>query len=316
MNANATTSGLNNSPGATTQSGALSQGIGRSSTGSQGASNDNVEQFNSAKQQAGQERGMPSGSADLNPLASQSSSGAAQQSLGAQGGGASQAAGADGGAGAAEGEGGEKGEAKKEELMAKIQELLSAVLKLLKAMSGEGEGASAPSAGATALDDGTIQDAPGDGGGSGGGGPSGVGGGGAAGGPPGAGNIPRPQEHIQTLQLGNKTVKVGGDGTGAASAQEVAATAKSIEHMYNTSPTFKNMIDNSQHQNLEVSVGRRSDNTSWGGGGRVFMNINNVAPGNSDTFQGLLGHEFAHAAAGLHHGAELDRIEAATAAEA
>lgn len=127
--------------------------------------------------------------------------------------------------------------------------------------------------------------------------------------------IPPPSEHIQELNLGGKTVTVGGDGT--ASAEEVGKTAQSIEQMYQNSPTFKNMIDNSSDPSFEVSVGKRDDNTSWGNSeGRVFMNINNIEPSNSDSWQSLLTHEFAHASIDLGHGAEMERIEQQAANEA
>lgn len=127
--------------------------------------------------------------------------------------------------------------------------------------------------------------------------------------------IPKPTEHIQTLNLGGKQITVGGDGS--ASAAEVQSTAASISNLYQNSPTFKNMIDNSRDPSFQVSVGRRSDNTSWGAGdGRLFMNINNVVPGNNDTFQSLLGHEFAHASIDLGHGAELEQLQSRVAQEA
>ncbi|MGB1010869.1 MAG: hypothetical protein ACPGVP_14200 [Thiolinea sp.] len=131
----------------------------------------------------------------------------------------------------------------------------------------------------------------------------------------GSNKIPEPTEHLQQLNLGGKAVTVGGDGS--SSAEEVAATAQSIEHMYQNSPTFKNMIDNSADPSFDVSVGRRDDNTSWGNSeGRVFMNINNIAPGNNDSFQGLLAHEFAHASIDIGHGAQMEQIQDAAAKEA
>ncbi|CAA6824822.1 MAG: Unknown protein [uncultured Thiotrichaceae bacterium] len=136
-----------------------------------------------------------------------------------------------------------------------------------------------------------------------------------AGGSAGSDLIPKPTEHLQTLNLGGKNVVVGGDGT--ASAAEVQATAQSIQNLYANSPTFKNMIDNSSDPDFDVSVGRRSDNTSWGNTeGRLFMNINNINPGNSDSFQSLLGHEFAHASIDLGHGSQMEQIESAIAREA
>ncbi len=125
--------------------------------------------------------------------------------------------------------------------------------------------------------------------------------------------IPDPTEHVREVQLGDKTITVGGDGS--ASEAEVNAAAAELERMYETSPTFRNSID-SGPDSMTFTLGKRDDNTSWGGGGRVFININNVQPGNNDTFQGLVGHEFAHAADGLGHGAELDSIEERVRAEA
>lgn len=139
--------------------------------------------------------------------------------------------------------------------------------------------------------------------------------GGGAGGSAGGDLIPKPTEHLQTLNLGGKNVVIGGDGT--ASPAEVQATTQSIQNLYANSPTFKNMIDNSSDPSFEVSVGRRSDNTSWGNTqGRLFMNINNINPGNSDSFQSLLGHEFAHASIDLGHGPHMEQIERSIAAEA
>ncbi|MGF1548104.1 MAG: hypothetical protein ACFCUG_12340 [Thiotrichales bacterium] len=129
-------------------------------------------------------------------------------------------------------------------------------------------------------------------------------------------NIPPPVDNLQSVQLGGKTLTVGGDGTGTASASEVSQTAASIQNLYANSPSFKQMIDSSPHQTLEVSVGRRADNTSWGGGGSVYMNLNNIAPGNSDTFQELLAHEFAHAAVDMRHGSEQEALQDQIAAEA
>jgi len=127
--------------------------------------------------------------------------------------------------------------------------------------------------------------------------------------------IPKPTEHLQTLNLGGKNVTVGGDGT--SSAQEVAATASQVQNLYDNSPTFRNMIDSSSDPSFEVSVGRRSDNTSWGNTqGRVFMNINNISPGSSDTFQSLMGHEFAHASVDMPHGSAIEQTQNAVAQEA
>ena len=133
--------------------------------------------------------------------------------------------------------------------------------------------------------------------------------------PAGDGTIPKPTEHIQEINLGGKTVTVGGDGT--SSQAEVAETARSMEQMYQNSPTFKNMIDSSSDQSVEVTVGKRSDNTSWGASdGRIFMNTNNIAPGNSDAWQSLLAHEVAHASIDIGHGAEIESIEDKVAQEA
>ncbi len=131
----------------------------------------------------------------------------------------------------------------------------------------------------------------------------------------GKGNIPKPTEHLQEVDLGGKKMTIGGDGS--ASAQEVKATAESIKNLYQNSDSFKDMIDSSSDKGFEVSVGKRGDNTSWGNAdGRVFMNINNIEPGDSNGFQSLLGHEFAHASIDLDHGAQLDNISSAVAAEA
>lgn len=126
--------------------------------------------------------------------------------------------------------------------------------------------------------------------------------------------IPKATENIQNFTLGNKNISVGSDGS--ASAAEVEDTAQSIKHAYNSSPTFRNMIDNSSDPAFEVTVGKRADNTSWGNTeGRVFMNLNNIQADNSDRFQALLAHEFAHASIDLPHGAEIERVERAVAQE-
>ncbi len=131
----------------------------------------------------------------------------------------------------------------------------------------------------------------------------------------GDGQIPIPAQFVETFQLGDKTITIGGDGT--ASQAEVQATKQTLSDMYQNSPTFQNMIDSSSDPSFEVSVGRRDDNTSWGNAdGRVFLNINNLTPGNNDAFQGITAHEFAHAAADLGHGSELDSIQDRVAAEA
>lgn len=185
------------------------------------------------------------------------------------------------------------------ELLAMIQQIIQ---QLAKSINGEA-GNSGPQGGSTpAGEGGGIK--PVDGGGP-GGSTSGDGG----------SKIPKPTEHIQQLNLGGKPVTIGGDGT--ASAAEVQSTAANIQNLYENSPTFRNMIDSSSDPSFEVSVGRRSDNTSWGNdNGRVFMNINSVPPTNNDTFQALLGHEFAHASVGMDHGPQIESVEDAVAREA
>jgi len=126
--------------------------------------------------------------------------------------------------------------------------------------------------------------------------------------------IPDPAQNVRVVQLGNKTMTIGSDGS--ASAAEVDSAVAEMQRMYDTSPTFRQMVDNSGAEDLTVTLGRRGDNTSWGGGGRVFLNLNNIEAGNNDRFQGIVGHEFAHAASGLGHGAELDSIEDRVRAEA
>ncbi len=138
--------------------------------------------------------------------------------------------------------------------------------------------------------------------------------GGALGGTQGpSDNIPDPTENVREIRLGGKTVTIGSDGS--ASAAEVGAAGAELQRMYDTSPTFRRTIDSADGTNLTVTLGRRGDNTSWGGGARVFLNLNNINAGNNDSFQMIAGHEFAHAA-GLPHGAELEAIEAAVGAEA
>lgn len=98
--------------------------------------------------------------------------------------------------------------------------------------------------------------------------------------------IPPATEHIQQLNLGGKPVSVGGDGT--ASAEEVFATAANIQHLYDNNPAFKEMIDKSGDNQLEITVGRNTENSSWDSdNGRVFLNMNQVAPSNSNTYQDL-----------------------------
>lgn len=196
-----------------------------------------------------------------------------------------------------------------------LDELLQQLISLIQAMiaqlgKSEGEPSQGqPQGGSTAGPGQGIKPVEGSG-------PGGSAGNGAAG---GSGNsselIPPPSEHVQQINLGGKPVTVGGDGS--ASAAEVEATSQSIQNLYQNSPTFKNMIDSSSDPSFEVSVGRRDDNTSWGNTeGRVFMNINNIAPGNSDSFQSLLGHEFAHASIDLGHGSKMENTEQAIAQEA
>lgn len=182
-----------------------------------------------------------------------------------------------------------------------IKDTLNQIMQLLQQLVEQIGGSQSPKGGSSAGPGGGVNPV------------KGTGPGGSA--PAGDGTIPKPTEHIQELNLGGKTVTVGGDGT--ASAEEIAQTAQSIEHMYQNSPTFKNMIDNSSDPSFEVSVGKRSDNTSWGNSnGRIFMNTNNVAPGNSDAWQSLLSHEFAHASIDLGHGGEMERLEEQAAREA
>ncbi len=123
-----------------------------------------------------------------------------------------------------------------------------------------------------------------------------------------SGQIPKPIEHMQSADLGGKQVIIGGDGT--ASASEVAQTKNELVKLYENSPSFKNMIDQSPNQSFEMSVGKRSDNMSWGNAdGRVFMNINNILPDSSDNFQALTAHEFAHAGVGMDHGNTMQNFE-------
>lgn len=117
--------------------------------------------------------------------------------------------------------------------------------------------------------------------------------------------IPDPSANVREVKLGGKTMTIGSDGS--ASKAEVDRAAGELQRMYDSSPTFRKTVD-SADGDLTVTLGRRGDNTSWGGGGRVFLNLNNISAGANDRFQGIVGHEFAHAA-GLPHGAELDSIE-------
>jgi len=126
--------------------------------------------------------------------------------------------------------------------------------------------------------------------------------------------IPDPTQDVREVQLGSKTMTIGSDGN--ASAAEVDTAANELQRMYDASPTFRESIESSTSDTLTVTLGRRGDNTSWGGGARVFLNLNNISAGNNDRFQGIVGHEFAHASNGLGHGAELDAIEDRVRAEA
>lgn len=188
-----------------------------------------------------------------------------------------------------------------EQIEALLKKVLEQLLQLLSGLQDDGsQSRGEAEGGSAAADSGGVQPVEGSG----------------TGGSAGSDElIPEPGEHIQQLNLGGKQVTVGGDGS--ASAAEVEATAASINNLYQNSPSFSNMIDNSSDPSFEVSVGRRDDNTSWGNSeGRVFMNINNVQPGDSDAFQSLLGHEFAHASIDLGHGTEMEQIESRVAQEA
>ncbi|MEZ5535001.1 MAG: hypothetical protein R3F02_05185 [Thiolinea sp.] len=187
-----------------------------------------------------------------------------------------------------------------DQLLQQILQILQLLLKSINNQPGAGADAEKPRGGSISDNGNGVQPVQG----------------GGKGGSSGADQlIPPPSEHIQQLNLGGKPVTVGGDGS--SSASEVAATASNIENLYNNSSTFRNMIDTSSDPSFEVSVGRRSDNTSWGNTeGRVFMNINNIAPTNSDNFQSLLGHEFAHASIDLGHGGQMEQVQQAVAQEA
>lgn len=131
----------------------------------------------------------------------------------------------------------------------------------------------------------------------------------------GDGQIPKPTEHKQTFDLGGKQMTIGGDGS--ASAGEVQQTKDTLTNLYENSSSFKNMIDSSPNDSFEVSVGKRSDNISWGNAdGRVFMNINNITPDSNDSFEALTAHEFAHAGVDMRHGDEMKRFEQTVAREA
>lgn len=173
-------------------------------------------------------------------------------------------------------------------LLEQLLTLLSQLLEQLQS-SGGGQGAVTPDGGGP-----PVAESGGNGGGS--------------------DNIPKPTEHVQTINLGGKEVTIGGDGT--ASAQEVQQTADTMQRMYQTSPSFRQQIDGNQNASLEVSVGRRSDNTSWGNpDGRIFMNINNVSPTTNDTFESLVSHEIGHTQ-GMDHGSAMEALQERVAAEA
>jgi len=124
--------------------------------------------------------------------------------------------------------------------------------------------------------------------------------------------IPEPKDYMQSFLLGNKTLTMGSDGS--ASAEETGALARVIKDLYQQSSVFKEMIDISTDTNFTLTVGRRGDNTSWGNtDGSVFININNIAPSHTDTFQSLVAHEFAHASIDIGHGDTIERIERAVA---
>jgi hypothetical protein len=131
----------------------------------------------------------------------------------------------------------------------------------------------------------------------------------------GDGQIPKPTEHKQSFNLGGKQMTIGGDGS--ASAGEVQQTKDTLVNLYENSSSFKNMIDSSPNDAFEVSVGKRSDNMSWGNAdGRVFMNINNITPDSNDGFQALTAHEFAHAGVNMRHSDEMKQFEQTVAQEA
>lgn len=188
-----------------------------------------------------------------------------------------------------------------EQLTSMLQQLIQQLLALLKGGAEGGGGAEGKTHGGSSVGEG--------------GGVKSVEGTGTGGSAGSSELIPPPTEHLQTLNLGGKPVTVGGDGS--SSAAEVAATAGNIQNLYDNSPSFRNMIDSSSDPSFDVTVGKRPDNTSWGNTqGRVFMNLNNVAPTNSDQFQSLLGHEFAHASIDLGHGSSMEKMQDAVAQEA
>lgn len=184
-------------------------------------------------------------------------------------------------------------------IMSQMKELIQQLAQLIQAMSDKSGG---KSKGASSIGtDGQVRSV---------GGP-----GGSLGGTQGPSDkIPDPTQNVREVTLGGKTMTIGSDGS--ASRAEVDAAATELQRMYDASPTFRESIDGAGAEKLTVTIGRRGDNTSWGGGGRVFLNLNNITAGNNDRFQGIVGHEFAHAADGLGHGAELDSIEDRVRAEA
>ncbi len=187
-----------------------------------------------------------------------------------------------------------------EGVLGQIKELVQQLGQLLQSMSAKGGGGSVSGATSTSA---SGQTRPVDGGGGDLGGTQGP-----------SARIPDPTVSVREIQLGGKSMTIGSDGS--ASPAEVDAAATELQRMYDSSPTFRESIDTADADKLTFTLGRRDDNTSWGGGGRVFLNLNNIEAGNNDRFQGIVGHEFAHAANGLHHGPELDNIEARVRAEA
>lgn len=172
------------------------------------------------------------------------------------------------------------------EIEALLEQLLGLLMQLLQKLDQGGQGAVTPNGG------GSIQ-------------------------PESGGNlnsaIPDPTQDIQSFDLGPKTVVIGGDGS--ATAQEVEQTAQTLQQMYQSSPSFRDQIDNNPNQTLQIAVGKRADNTSWGGSdGRIFLNINNVSPTANDTFESLVSHEVGHTQ-GLGHGGQMEALESAVAAE-
>ena len=130
----------------------------------------------------------------------------------------------------------------------------------------------------------------------------------------GDGQIPKPSEHLQDFNLGDKQITIGGDGS--ASASEVGKTKDTLTDLYANSDSFKNMLDSSPNDSFEVSVGRNTDDMSWANAdGRVFMNIHDITPGSNDSFQALTAHEFAHAGVNQQHGEEMKQFEQTVAQE-